>query len=123
MIPPDNLVRAFLKQARDNQVAVYLIYGYQSGDRAVLASAANVDPQSAEGLRRTLLGIDDVGLLIAAQALHDDIGGCAVCPLSINSPAWNKLEHAQIQAHVRIARIIIDALKTRAATPTSPPDA
>lgn len=122
MIPPDHLVRAFLKQARDNQVAVYLVYGYQSGDRAIVAAAANVDPQTSEGLRRTMLGIDDVGLLLAAQALHEYALGCDVClntEASTPPDKWDKLTHNDIQAHIRPVRIIIDALKARAATKAS----
>lgn len=114
MIP---LIAAFLKQARESRIAVYLVYGWPDADgRANIASASNVDPKMAEGLRRTMLGIDDQSVLAAAQALHQAPGGCDVCfhQFKIDQEtAWHDLSHSAVQAHIRPAQIVIDAVKER----------
>jgi len=66
IMSPESVVNAFLTVARERGTSVYLVYGYAADGLAIIKSASNVSRERTDGLRRTLLGIDEIGVASAA---------------------------------------------------------
>lgn len=114
-IDADSLVYAFLKAARERDIAALVTYGFlDPRGKPVMRAASNSSEQGTQAALAFLSSVDERALEAAARAVH----GQARCPIcqqeSEAQTRWEDLWDSAKGWHLDVVRVAVATVKKHA---------